>query len=469
LPKKTSLKPFFDPKTVAIIGASREPHKLGNIIFTNFINSGFKGKVYPINPKAEEIAGVKCYPNIEAVPESIDLAVVAVPAEVVPQVMRECVAKDARAAVIISGGFGETGPDGKKREDELRRIIKDSDIRVMGPNCIGIWDGHTKVDTLFFPPDRLNRPREGSISFISQSGASGAAVLDWAAAQGIGMNKFVSYGNMIDVNEIDLLEYLKDDPMTSVIMMYLEQTADGRRLMEVAKRITPKKPIIALKAGSTEAGARAALSHTGALAGSDQVYDAAFKQSGIVRAYSFDELLDRAFALALQPPAKGDRIAIITNGGGLGVMLADDITHQKINVAKFNPETTNALRQKFPARVSIGNPIDLTGDANEDSYETALNLVLADRNVDGAVVIILFQLQTIEEGIVDVIAKANKKYEKPITVCAFGGGFAKKCAKKLQFEKIPCYPTPDRAAEAMMGLVTYGRKQQDNPNPKFLL
>lgn len=451
-----SLKPFFEPRAVAVVGASRKSYKPGHVIFTNFLQPEFKGKIYPINPKTKQIAGVKCYPTIGDVPEDIDLVIIAVPARVVSQVMRECVDKGVKAAIIISGGFGEMKGEGKKRENEIREIIKDANIRVIGPNCIGTYDAYTQTDTLFYPRHRLARPPKGSISFISQSGAYGGAVLDWAASQGIGISKFVSYGNMVDVNEIDMLEYLESDPTTRVIIVYMEQTANGRRLIEIAKRIVQKKPIIILKAGSTVAGAHAASSHTGALAGSDAAYRAAFNQAGIIRANISDELFDFALALCSQSPAKNNRIAILTNGGGLGVMATDELVRREMRMAELSPRTIRALRQKLPSRVSVANPIDLTGDADTNRYKIALESILRDRNVDGAIVMVLFQLPAIEPGVVDVIAEANEKYGKPITVCAFGGGFAESCRKILKLKGLPCYSTPDRAVKAMECLVRYG-------------
>lgn len=453
---KASLKPFFEPKTVAVVGASRETRKPGHVILRNFLERDFTGKVYPVNPKTEEIAGLKCYASVKDIPDEIDLAVIAVPARGVVQVMQECAEKKVKAAVVISSGFGELGGDGKKRETEIREIAEKAGIRVVGPNCIGIYDAYTGVDTLFLPRYRLARPAKGSISFTSQSGAFGVAMLDWAASLGVGISKFVSYGNMVDVNEIDLLEYLRDDPTTRIVIMYLEQTADGRKLMEVAKQVTPKKPVVAIKAGRTSEGAKAASSHTGALAGSDLVYWGAFKQTGVVRAFDPEELMDFAVALGTQPPAMGNRIAIVTNGGGFGVMATDEIVRRKLQMAELSGTTKRYLREKLPPYVSIDNPVDLMGDTDAQRYLIALDLVLKDPNVDGAIIIVLFQTPLLESGVVDTIAEMATKYRKPITVCATGGDYVEIHRKMLERSHVPCYQTPERAARAMWALAFYG-------------
>lgn len=453
---KASLKPFFEPKTVAVVGASRETRKPGHVILRNFLERGFAGKVYPVNPKTEEIAGLKCHSSVKDVPDEIDLAVIATPAKAVTQVIQECADKKVKAAVIISSGFGETGPEGKKREDEIREIASKAGTRLVGPNCIGIFDAYSGVDTLFLPRYRLARPTKGSISFISQSGAFGVAMLDWAASLGVGISKFVSYGNMVDVNEIDLLEYLKDDPTTRMVIMYIEQTADGRKLMEIARQITMKKPVVAIKAGRTAEGAKAAASHTGALAGSDSVYWGAFKQTGIVRAFDPEELMDFAVALNSQPPAVGNRIAIVTNGGGFGVMATDEIIRRKLSLAELSGTTKRYLREKLPPYVSVEDPVDLMGDTDAQRYLIALDLVLKDPNVDGAVVIVLFQTPLLESGVVDTIAEMATKYRKPITVCATGGDYVEIHRKMLERSYVPCYQTPERAARAMWALAFYG-------------
>ncbi len=450
------LEKFFNPRNVAVIGASRNPQKPGRVILENFLNPKFRGKVYPVNPNAEKIAGLKCYANLSEIPAELDFVVVAVPAEKVPPVIQECVNCGVKAVVVISGGFKETGERGKKLEEKIAQIITGSDTRVLGPNCIGIYDAHSGVDTLFYPPHRLPRPSAGKISFISQSGAYGGALLGWAATRGIGISKFISCGNMVDVNEIELLEYLGNDPTTQTILMYLEQTTDGRKLIEAARTIVREKPIIALKAGRTTEGARAALSHTGAIAGVDQIYSVAFKEAGIIRANLSEELFDFAFALSLQPPAQGNRIAIITNGGGFGVLATDYAVYHKLQLAELQLDTIAELKKRLPQRASVENPIDLTGDASVADYEIALNMALSDPNVDAVLAIILFQFPAINLGIVETIEHAAKKYEKPVVVCTAGGGFAEDCKKMLKSKNIPCYSDPNRAVRAMAALASRG-------------
>ncbi len=446
---------FFNPKTVAVIGASSNPMKLGNVIFRNFLESNFRGKVYPVNPKAGTIYGFEAYSSVLEIPDEIEIAVTAVPAELTSRVIVECIKKKVKGAIIVSGGFSETGTEGRRIEEEILDVAKKAGLRVIGPNCIGIYDPESGVDSTFLPRYRMSRPQYGGIAFISQSGAFGAALLDWAATRGFGISKFISLGNKIDVNEIDCIEYLAEDEHTEVIALYLESTSDGKRLMDVASNTTIKKPIVALKAGATVESSRAVLSHTGSLAGLDHVYDAAFKQSGIIRADDPQDLFDIARALSAQPIPSGDRIAIITNGGGFGVMAVDFLVRYGLHLAQFSEQTLRSLARKLPPIISKGNPLDLVGDADSKRYQIALDAVMADGNVDGLIIITLFQSPVLQPDLVGVISDISNRREKPLLVCATGGDFTRVHTQMLERAGVPVYPSPNRVARAMAALVAY--------------
>ncbi|RLI41185.1 CoA-binding protein [Candidatus Bathyarchaeota archaeon] len=456
-----TLKPFFNPNSVAVIGASAKTGTIGNVIFRNFLKQSFKGKAYPVNPKYDYVQKVKCYPSVKDIPDRIDLAVVAIPAPAVLKVIRECAEKGVKAALIISGGFSETGSEGVEREEELKRIVEETGIRIIGPNCLGIYDAVTGVDSVFLPDIKCSRPPKGKIAFITQSGAFGGAVLDWLSIENIGLSKCVSYGNACDVNEVDLLEYLAEDENTKVITMYLEGIKNGRRFIETARKVARSKPIVAIKAGRTERGTAAVQSHTGSLAGSDQIIDAVFKQSGIIRANDFQDMFDMAKALAMQPPAKGNRILIITNGGGAGVMTTDACEMNGIEVPEVPEETQNFLKKHFPQHCSTHNPIDLTGDTDAERYELALRHAATLEIFNGGVIVIaLFQTPLLTLEISNVITDFAKEIDKPIICCIWGGKPAQVLRENLNRNGVPAYPTPERAVKAMYALYKYSKIQQ---------
>ncbi len=457
-----SLEPFFKPKTVAVVGASRQPRKFGHVIFKNFIDSEFEGKVFPVNPKAESILGATAYCSVRDIPGELDLVVIAVPAALVPSVIDDCLAKEVKAVVIISGGFKEVGDEGAKLEEEIKTRVEGKNLRVIGPNCIGVFDPTSHVDTLFLPTYRLKRPKAGSIAFISQSGAFGSAVLDWAAAQEIGISKFVSIGNKLDVDEVDLLNYLLEDPLTKCITIYVESISRGREFLDAASRVLPKKPIVVLKGGMTAAGARAAMSHTGSLAGSAKIYEGAFKGVGIIQALTVDELFDYARVLAYQPvPNNQKNIAIITNGGGFGVISSDEVSSIGLSMADFSSETVGKMKGSMPDYASLRNPLDLVGDADVQRYRVALDAVSSDPNVGVILVIVLLQTSFIESDVVDAISEANMASGKPVIVCTIGGEFTQILSKMLEDGQIPSYPTPERAVRAVGALICYGESLQD--------
>lgn len=449
------LEYFFKPKSVAIVGASREKGKVGNVVVENFLVHKFRGGVYPVNPKARKILGLKCYSSVLDIPGKVDLAVVTVPAIVVPRVMRECYEKKVKAVVLITSGFEEIGEE--KLSSELKELIaKNPGTRVVGPNCLGIMDLKGRNDSLFLPTDRLKRPKLGGISFISQSGALGSAIVDWAALKGYGMSKFVSYGNAMDVDEADLLEYLGKDPDTKVIVAYLEGVRRGRRFYEIAKRVSGKKPVIVIKGGVTEQSAQAAMSHTGSLAGSVEVYNAAFKQAGIVRADTLEEVFDFARVFVKEPEMKGPRVQIITNGGGYGVLAADSVSLNGLVLTEMNKRYLAEMRARMPHYVVLKNPIDLTGDATFERYKIALDYALKDERVDAIFLILLFQVPTLDEPrIIEYAAKLNKLKKKPLIVMTSGGKYVEDLREKLEGKGVNTFASPSKAANSLRVLYEY--------------
>lgn len=441
---------FFTPASVALIGASRTPGKIGYSMLEN-LKKSFSGPIYPINPEATEIAGLSTFPSITNVPASVDLAIIAVKAEIVPIVLNECIKKKVKAIIVISAGFSEIG--NKKDEEELQKLIKGKNIRLLGPNCLGVF---TKgMDTLFFPRDKLKRPPEGQIGFLTQSGAVGATIIDLISFEGVGISKFISYGNAIDVNELEILGYLGKDMATRAIAMYIETIHDGPEFIKISSKITPNKPIVALKAGKTEKGAEAVLSHTGRLAGPAQVYSAAFRQAGIIEAQTTQDLFDFAKALSSQPPLRNGRVAVITNGGGFGILSADAAIMAGLELPELSNETIKTLKNVLPEYAVPKNPVDLTGDANAERYEAALKAVANDKNIEGILVIPLVQTPELDEKIVDVLRDA-KIYGKSVVACMMGGEYTIKHARRLESFGIPVYDTPERAVKALAALRDYG-------------
>ena len=452
----SSLECFFAPKSVAVIGASSTIGKIGNVIFQNFAMGQFKGKTYPVNPRLDEIIGIKCYASVKDIPEEIDLAVIAIPAKFVPQVMQECGEKGVKCVIVVSAGFAEIGGEGIILEQEIIHIAKKFQMRLLGPNCIGVFDSNTHVDTIFLPIVRMSRPNSGPIAIVSQSGAFMSSLLDWTAAEGLGLSKAISIGNKADVDESDLVEYLANDPLTKVITAYLESIENGNTFIRVAKNVTKQKPIVLMKAGRTKGGASAAASHTGALAGTDEVIDAVIRQLGILRVENSEQMLDLANALAFQPYAKGDRILIVTNGGGAGVMSVDKLEQLGLKVPLLSEDVQHQMMQHYPPYCVARNPVDLTGDTDAERYRIALELGLKSDEIDAALVILLFQTPSLEIEAVEVVQNAQR-FKKPIVVACVGGELAAVFSRKLEKFDIPVYPIPERAAFAMWGLVQYGK------------
>ncbi|UCG45960.1 MAG: CoA-binding protein [Candidatus Bathyarchaeota archaeon] len=471
---------FFNPRSVAVVGASRKIMKAGHTIFSNFAENKrrglFKGELYPVNPHEQIILGFKCYPSLLKIVGEVELAVIVVPAEVVPKIMEEAAAKQVKAAVIISGGFGEIGRH--DLEEKVKTISKKAGIRVLGPNCLGVLDPRTGVDMLFLPETKVlttgdemittPRPMSGPVAIVTQSGAFGVSALDYLAGKQLGISKFVSFGNKYDVAEPEMLQYLLHDEETGVILLYVESIELGKAFMEIAKEITIKKPIVAMKLGRTEAGARAAMSHTGSIAGSDMIYDGVFSQVGIIRVRNMKEFFDVGKAFAFQLPASGRNIAIITDAGGPGIMAADECESNGLIVKKFSRETMRKFEElkrvgKIPSFATNLNPLDLTGSVNSAMYETSAAILFEDPEIHGIIVLGLHHTPGLLEDFVDRIAKLSQNHAKPIVACDIGETEMAMFIRS-RFDKfgIPAYSSPEDAARAMAALVKYGLYLQKN-------
>jgi acetyl coenzyme A synthetase (ADP forming)-like protein len=446
-----NLDSIFYPKSIAIIGASRQPGSVGHSLLANIIDSRFQGVAYPVNPNAEAILGIKCYPRVLEIPDEVNLAVVIVPAALVPQVLEECGVKGIKGAIVISAGFKEIGGEGTVLEQRVKEIIRKYGISLVGPNCLGVINSapESSLNATF----GTQMPRKGNIAFISQSGALCVAVLDYAKEANIGFSKFISMGNKAGLTEDELLEYLSQDPQTDVILMYLEDLVDGREFMSIARKITshPKnpKPIIALKAGRTIFGAKAASSHTGSLAGSDKVYDAIFDQCGVIRGDTLEEIFDYVKVFSSQPLPKGKNVAIITNSGGPGILATDSCIRYGLNIAPLSKKTKNALKAILPPTASLNNPIDLIAEAQHEQYEATLKEMLSQNNIHAALVILTPTAFTDVEKVAKSIIKVGKRIKKPIVSCFLGVYDVSKGIELLEENQIPDYRFPESAARAL--------------------
>lgn len=447
-----SLERLFRPRSVAVVGASKTPGKIGHAVLVNLVASGFRGAIYPINPKEEEIEGLKAYPRVADVPGPVDVAVICVPAPAVNAVAEECGRAGVGYLVVITAGFKETGKEGAEREKALAAICRQYGMRMVGPNCLGIMDTSTPMNATF----SANFPFQGRIAFISQSGALCAAILDWSLKRGIGFSKFISVGNKADLTEADFIEDAAADPQSKVICLYLESVEEGARFVEACRRASRTTPILVIKSGTSQAGAQAASSHTGALAGSDLAYETAFRQAGVLRVHTMEELFDLAQAFVRQPAPPGNRVAIVTNSGGPGVLAADAIENSPLTMARFEKETIDRLRKSLPAAANVFNPVDVIGDAHWDRYDAALAAVLDDPGVDG-VLVVLTPTATIEPDVVaEKIVEHHRRHpEKPVLAAFLGGASVEEATRYLLGNGIPCYPFPEPAVSALAGLLRY--------------
>jgi len=442
-----SLRNFFCPDSVAVIGAAREEEKVGHVIFENIISSGFKGKLFAINPHADEIHCIQCYPSILNVPVKVDLAIIVIPMQYVLQALEECSRKKVKWAIIISAGFKETGVEGAKRESQLIANAKEYGIRILGPNCMGIIDTGCPINATF---SQLMPPK-GRIGFISQSGALGSSILDWAKTNKIGLSKFVSLGNKADISENDLFDDWESDENTKVITAYLEGVKYGREFIKISSRVSKKKPIIVIKSGNTDAGARAVSSHTGTLAGSAKAYEAAFKQAGIIRANTIRDLFNYATAFSYQPLPKGKKVAIITNAGGPGIMATDACEKSNISLTSLSKETIDKLKSFLPAAANFYNPIDVLGDARADRFRKTLEVIINDNNVNAVVVLLTPQAMTqplkTAKAVVEVLDKSSRSI--PVVTSFIGGTEVARAVKFLTENNIPSFDIPEEAVDTL--------------------
>jgi acetyltransferase len=450
-----SLDAIFRPKSIAVVGASKKKGKIGREIIHNLIEGEFEGKVFPINPNADVIHSMKCYKSLLDAPDEIDLAVVVVPKEAVMDVMKECKQKGVKGVVLITAGYKETGEEGAKREEELKRFVRSAGIALVGPNCMGVVnaDPDVKMNTTFASA----KPLSGKTLFISQSGALGQAIIDYSREVNIGLSKFASLGNRADVSVNDILNYCADDPNVELILLYLESFGNPRNFIKIARELSRTKPIIAVKSGRTAAGAKAAVSHTGSLAGLDVAVDALFEQCGVLRAATIEELFDMAKGFAEQPRPKGNRIAILTNAGGPAILATDALAARGLQIAPLSPQTQKRLREILSSEASVANPVDMTGSSTALQYTQCMDIILSDESVDSLLVIFVPPIFLHTREVAAAIAEGKKHSPgKPILACFMTGEQEEESGLDvLKESKIPNYVYPESAAIALSGLDRY--------------
>ena len=446
------LDPFFKPKSVAVIGATPTPGKVGNMIIENLLGDGYKGQLYFVNPNYQEILGMPCYPTVNDCPGKVDLAVVVVPARLVPEVIEQIGEKGARGAVVISAGFSEGTEEGKTRELQVIQSAKAHGLRMIGPNSLGVIAPHRNLNASF----ARTSPLKGAIAFFSQSGAFCTAAIEYSVRELLGFSAFISSGNKADLDDADMITYFANDPKTKCIAAYMESTKRGKNLFKALEKATRKKPIVILKAGRSERGAKAASSHTGALAGSDAAFDAVFRQTGVYRAQTMSELFDAAEALANQPPLTGEGVAIVTNAGGMGVIATDYANDLGLALSELSQETLEEIAKVVPPTWSLGNPVDIIGDADTARYANVLKIVGNAPEVKGILVIAARQAATNLFQIAKWISITAKLSGKP-TVACFAGIDDPESEAFLDSRGIPVMPVPERAVTALHALSVRGK------------
>lgn len=442
------LSSIFEPKSVAVIGASNNVKKWGGRILRNILIS-FKGPVYPVNPKEETIQGVASYPSVLDIPGDVEMAVIVVPSQFVISVVEECGKKGVKGLVVISAGFGETGDAGKELERQLVSVVNEYGMRMMGPNTLGIVNEPMSLNASVI--GRL--PQAGPISFITQSGTLGLALAEWTIDMGLGLSKIISTGNKANVDDVDLLEYLNSDPSTGVIVMYVEGINRGREFMEAARRV--KKPIIAVKTGRSKRGAKAVFSHTGSIAGSDEIFSAAMKQAGILRGDSIEDVFDAALAFSCQPLPEGNNVAILSNGGGAAIVATDACDRHGINIADLTDETREKINKVIPEFASSSNPIDTAGTASHRIYIDVIQALLLDPNVDALIVIYVHTVMTKAIPPAEAVIELKQKTRKPIISCWMGGAGKEEGVDILKSSCMPNYAVPERAVSALACLIKH--------------
>lgn len=451
------LRGFFGPESTAVIGATDSEGKIGQAVMKNILESKYEGELYPVNPNRKEVMGLTSYSCLKEIGEAVEMAVIVVPSQLVNRVAREAGEIGVKYLIVITAGFKEVGSEGKRREKELLEICSDYNMRILGPNCVGMMDTHTPINLSF----ARGFPERGHITFISQSGAMLLSILDWSREVGLGFSKFISLGNKSDLSEADFIAAAAHDEETKVILCYIEDVASGDYFLEVVRRASREKPVIILKSGSSQAGARAASSHTGALAGSDRAYEVAFKQAGILRARTMEELFDLAESFSRQPLPQGDRVAVVTNAGGPGIVTTDWIEEEGLKMASFERETIDALREDLPPEAGFYNPVDVLGDAKAHRFSAVLSEVLKDKGVDGVIVLLCPAAPTEPKETAEAIVEAQRSFpHKPIFAAYMGGESLQEGVQVLSRDGIPCYTFPERAVRAFSGMVTYSAYRQ---------
>ncbi|HUL39239.1 MAG TPA: CoA-binding protein [Methanomassiliicoccales archaeon] len=454
-----SLERLFNPKSVAVVGASSQPEKAGNVILRQLIGGTFR--IYPVNPNRHDLLGLLCYPSVSALPEKVDVAILSVAAAATLQAVRECVLAKIPFVISVAGGFSEMGEEGRAAQQLIAEAVKGTETRLLGPNTMGVMVPGHRFDTFFLPRERSPRPKDGSVSIISQSGSVLVGLYEMAEDHGVGLRSCVGVGNKADLDENDFLEYLAHEHGTKCIGMYIESFARGADFFDLAKEVSRKKPIVAVKVGTTPSGARAAASHTGAIAtSSDSLVSGVFKQAGVLRVADDFELLDATKALAHIGHIKGDRIAIVGSAGGFGVIATDYISSKSkgfgLTMASIDAETRAKLREKVPSFASVENPIDLTGVVTDQMYHEVIELMQGEDSVDAILLNLLFQPPGMTVGVVDVVERWARKGRKPMVVCCVGGSFPRPILRRLEEKGVPTYGTPRRAAFALRCLYERG-------------
>ena len=442
---------FFNPKNIAVIGASRTPGKIGYNILEN-LKGTFKGQIYPVNPLATEIANIQTFPSVESIPDQVDTAIIAVKAELVPEILQSCIKKKIKAILLLSTGF--EGVENKERLEELKKLLKGKDMLLLGPSALGTFQPKV-IDTLFFTKERLKRPSEGQIGLITQSGTIGSSIIDRMGSEGIGISKFIAYGGGVGLNETSLLDHFGRDLSTRAIALCIEYISNVPDFIKTASKVAKIKPVVVLKAGKTQKGSEAVSAHTGVPPGPAEAYSAAFRQAGLLEAKTLEELVDFTKALASQPPVPGNSVAIITDSGGIGILATDSATQAGFEVPEISKEATKSLKNTLPEGAKISNPLDLTLAANSEWFQKAIEAASKDKSINAIVVIAQLQSPSIEESIVDVLRDA-KIYGKPIVVCANKSDYSLKLTRRMESFGIPVYSTPERAVRALAALREYG-------------
>ena len=451
-----NLTKMFNPKVVAIFGATARKGSVGHALMDNIIGSGFDGIVYPINPKRTNVLGVKAYNSIQEIPDVVDLAIIATPAKTAPTIVEDCGIAGVSSILLISAGFAEAGEEGKKLMSQISESLRKYNMNLIGPNCLGFIKPSIKFNATF--ASKMALP--GKIAFISQSGALCTAILDWSIEQNVGFSHFVSIGSMMDISFDDLIDYFGTDSQTNSIVIYMESLTDARSFLSAARAFARNKPIIILKAGKSSEGAQAAMSHTGSLAGNDFVFDAAFKRAGVIRVDTIEELFHIAQALSMQPRPTKNRLAIVTNAGGPGVIATDTLIANGGKLAKLSKTIIEELNQHLSPHWSKGNPLDVLGDAGPEQYAIALEMCAKDKEVDGILVILTPQSMTDPTAVARKLAEIEKKCKKTVLACWMGASDIYEGRKVLEANNIPVYQTPEDAVKAFMIMYDYSRNLQ---------